>query len=157
MMVESRVGPSKSNTVWTTLPLAVRCSVTCKLNRPCNSSNTSNRWSDCENRAIVGLTSIAPRRNVIERASQFRQAISVAKEDTLLLQPTRVVARKGIEHSIELARALADKRCKLVISHATDDEGPEYAQHLDRFAQNMGVELIFAGDLIGADTVGNGE
>jgi glycosyltransferase involved in cell wall biosynthesis len=92
-----------------------------------------------------------------EKGRQFRRAIGVEPNETLLLQPTRVVARKGIEHSIELARALESRRCKLVISHAKEDEGPEYARHLVRFAKYMNVDLTFAGDLIGPDENGSSE
>ena len=86
-----------------------------------------------------------------ERREQFRDRLGVSSDETLLLQPTRVVARKGIEHSVELARALTNRRCKLVISHSTDDEGMNYLNHLKRFADHMGVEVIFAGDLVGSD------
>lgn len=83
------------------------------------------------------------------KAELFRQSLGIEKDETLLLQPTRVVARKGIEHSVELARALSERKCKLVVSHATDDEGLQYFHHLKRFAEYMGVELLFAGDLVG--------
>jgi glycosyltransferase involved in cell wall biosynthesis len=92
-----------------------------------------------------------------EKGAQFRQAIGVGSDETLLLQPTRAVARKGIEHSVELARALDGRRCRLVITHAKEDEGPEYFKHLIRFAQYMDVELTFAGDLVGPDKYNNGD
>lgn len=92
-----------------------------------------------------------------EKGRQFRQAIGVKSNETLLLQPTRVVARKGIEHSIELARALQHRQCRLVISHAKEDEGPQYAKHLVRLAEYMNVDLIFAGDLVGSDKNGRVE
>jgi glycosyltransferase involved in cell wall biosynthesis len=86
-----------------------------------------------------------------ERARRLRLCLGVATNETLLLQPTRVVARKGIEHSIELARALADRNCKLVITHDREDEGPDYAEHVARLAECCGVNLTFANELIGAD------
>ena len=46
---------------------------------------------------------------------------------TLLLQPTRVVQRKGIEHAIELVHRL-QRKAKLVISHASGDEGHDYGK-----------------------------
>lgn len=92
-----------------------------------------------------------------EKGHQFRRAMGIEPDETLLLQPTRVVARKGIEHSIELARALESRRCRLVISHAKEDEGPEYARHLVRFAEYMNVNLSFAGDLVGPDKNGSSE
>jgi glycosyltransferase involved in cell wall biosynthesis len=92
-----------------------------------------------------------------EKGHQFRRAMGIEPDETLLLQPTRVVARKGIEHSIELARALESRRCRLVISHAKEDEGPGYAKHLVRFAEYMNVNLTFAGDLVGSDMNGSSE
>ncbi len=77
-------------------------------------------------------------------ARQFRQAIGLDEDDILVLQPTRVVARKGIEHSIELVRRLQDQRVKLVISHAAGDEGTGYAQRIGEYAELLGVPIIRA-------------
>jgi len=75
---------------------------------------------------------------------QFRGEIGVADDDLLILQPTRVVERKGIEHAIELARRLAPDRAKLVITHASGDEGDAYAKRIREFAELLRVEVIFA-------------
>jgi len=75
---------------------------------------------------------------------QFRTEIGLDDDDLLILQPTRVVARKGIEHSIELARRLAPDRAKLVITHASGDEGDAYAKRIREFAALLNVEVIFA-------------
>ena len=72
-----------------------------------------------------------------------RQAFGIDPDDIMILQPTRVVQRKGIEHAIELVRELADPRCKLVISHEAGDEGFEYAEWLKEEAANHGVDLRF--------------
>lgn len=77
-------------------------------------------------------------------ARTFRSSIGVAADDLLILQPTRVVARKGIEHSIELVRRLQNPRCKLVITHGANDEGPAYLEQMRQFAELLGVEVIFA-------------
>jgi glycosyltransferase involved in cell wall biosynthesis len=55
-------------------------------------------------------------------AADVRQALGVADDELLILQPTRVVKRKGIEHAIELVNRLGMK-AKLIISHASGDEG----------------------------------
>ena len=68
----------------------------------------------------------------------------------LILQPTRVIQRKGIEHSIELLHRLNDKRCKLVIAHASGDEGDVYAKRVRNYADLLGVDVIFADRFIGA-------
>ena len=79
-----------------------------------------------------------------EYAREFRKEIGLSDNDVLVLQPTRVVARKGIEHSIELVRRLDRGHAKLVITHASGDEGDAYARRLREFAELMGVDLIFA-------------
>ncbi len=87
---------------------------------------------------------------------RFRSAIGVGEDDLLILQPTRVVARKGIEHSIELARRLSPDRAKLVITHASGDEGDAYAKRIREFAELLDVDLIFADKWI-SDQRGTGE
>jgi glycosyltransferase involved in cell wall biosynthesis len=77
-------------------------------------------------------------------ARQFRTAIGLGDGDLLILQPTRVVARKGIEHAIELVRRLAADNAKLVITHASGDEGDAYAQRIREFAGLLDVDVIFA-------------
>ena len=81
-------------------------------------------------------------------AADFRAAIGLRPDDILVLQPTRVVRRKGIEHSVELIRRLKDPRYRLVITHSALDEGPRYGDYLRQYADLMGVELIFADALI---------
>jgi glycosyltransferase involved in cell wall biosynthesis len=75
--------------------------------------------------------------------SALRESIGLGNDDIMILQPTRVVQRKGIEHAIELVKELGDPRCKLVISHAAGDEGLEYAEWLKEDARKMGVDLRF--------------
>jgi glycosyltransferase involved in cell wall biosynthesis len=82
-------------------------------------------------------------------SDQFRSAIGLADDDLLILQPTRVVARKGIEHSIELVQRLQDPRAKLVITHASGDEGDDYAQRIRDFSEMMKVEVLFVDRFIG--------
>lgn len=74
----------------------------------------------------------------------FRKTIGLSEDDVIILQPTRVVQRKGIEHSIELVKRLNDPRYKLVITHGEDDEGPEYGRRIRQFAELLGVEIVFA-------------
>jgi glycosyltransferase involved in cell wall biosynthesis len=79
----------------------------------------------------------------------FREDIGLKDDDILILQPTRIVQRKGIETSIELVRRLDDPRCKLVITHSAGDEGVAYARRLHSYAALMGVEIIYADQWIG--------
>jgi len=75
--------------------------------------------------------------------TDVRGLLELEPSDIMILQPTRVVQRKGIEHAIELVRRLDDLRCKLVISHEAGDEGFEYAEWLKEDAQSQGVDLRF--------------
>jgi glycosyltransferase involved in cell wall biosynthesis len=76
-------------------------------------------------------------------AKSFRNAVGLQEEDLMVLQPTRVVARKGIEHAVELVKRLDRKNAKLVISHASGDEGDVYRQRIEDYAKLMDVELLF--------------
>ncbi len=75
--------------------------------------------------------------------SDFRKRIGVESDDILILQPTRVVPRKGIEHAIALVAQLRNPKCKLIVSHETGDEGLEYHDALMELAQQSGVEVKF--------------
>ena len=76
-----------------------------------------------------------------------REALSVAPDEYFLLQPTRVVPRKGIEHAIELTRRLGLK-ARLVISHASGDEGYEYEHRLKDYAKLMDIHVNFEAEII---------
>jgi len=79
----------------------------------------------------------------------LRKEIGLGEDDWLILQPTRVVARKGIEHAIELVRRLNDTRAKLVISHPAGDEGNAYAQLLQERIADAKIDVRFIADRVG--------
>jgi mannosylglucosylglycerate synthase len=78
-----------------------------------------------------------------------RREIGLADTDWFILQPTRVVARKGIEHAIELVRRLNDPRAKLVISHPAGDEGNAYMQMLRDRIEDAKIDVRFIADRVG--------
>lgn len=78
-----------------------------------------------------------------------RQEIGLADDDVMILQPTRVVPRKGIEHAISLIAQLDNPRYKLVISHEAGDEGLGYRDFLRDFAHDVNVDLRFIDTRIG--------
>ncbi|MEE8397909.1 MAG: glycosyltransferase family 4 protein [Desulfobacterales bacterium] len=71
----------------------------------------------------------------------FRESIGLEPNDRMILQPTRIVRRKGIEHAIELLKELKDPLNKLVVSHEAGDEGFEYAEWLKDYACEHSVDL----------------
>jgi len=77
-----------------------------------------------------------------------RADLGVGSGELLLLQPTRVIQRKGIEQAIEFARRLG-RPARLVVSHASGDEGPEYEVRIREFADLLGVGIRFESELVG--------
>lgn len=76
-----------------------------------------------------------------DEVNRFRQVIGLAPDDLMVLQPTRLIKRKGIEHVFELVKALDNPSCKLVISHEDGDEGVGYGEWLQSAARANGVDL----------------
>jgi len=113
----------------------------------------------CELRARRGVDSIVLP-NIMDftagppgrasRSGELRAELGFDEDDVVLLQSTRVVPRKGIEHTIELARRLAERarprRVRILISHHVGDEGTEYFARLRRVAEQVGVEMTMACD-----------
>ncbi len=90
-----------------------------------------------------------PSNGIDDYNADLRREIGLRDDDWFILQPTRVVARKGIEHAIELVRRLADPRAKLVLSHPGGDEGGAYLAMLrDRIA-DAGISVVFMDERVG--------
>jgi len=81
--------------------------------------------------------------------ADLRREIGLRDDDWLILQPTRVVQRKGIEHAIELVRRLKDPRAKLVISHPAGDEGNAYLAMLKDRIADAGIDVRIIADRVG--------
>ena len=77
----------------------------------------------------------------VKRTEAFRESIGLKTDDKMILQPTRIIRRKGIEQAIELVKELKDPRYKLFVSHEAGDEGFEYAQWLKEYALEHQVDL----------------
>lgn len=84
-------------------------------------------------------------------ARSFREEFGIAEDETLVLQPTRIVSRKGIHHAIDLVARLQDlgRKICLVISHNAGDEGLEYLESLRSDAERSGIRLLCIGDRVG--------
>ncbi len=82
-----------------------------------------------------------------EYTFDVRRSLGIEDDELFILQPTRVVQRKGIEHAIELAHRLG-RKAKLVISHASGDEGWDYEQRLKEYSKLMNVNTIFVSEII---------
>ena len=80
-------------------------------------------------------------------SSDVREAFDIKNNELFILQPTRVVKRKGIEHAIELVSRLGMK-AKLIISHASGDEGYDYEKRVRDYSSIMNVNTLFVSDVI---------
>src|SRR6185295_17113383 len=80
--------------------------------------------------------------------ADLRREIGLREDDLFILQPTRVVGRKGIEHAIELVRQLKDPRAKLVISHPAGDEGDDYMKLLKERIADAQIDVRFVADRV---------
>jgi hypothetical protein len=77
----------------------------------------------------------------LNQARKWRADIGLNDDDIMILNPTRIIDRKGIEYAIELVKGLKDSRYKLVISHESGDEGFEYTKWLESNALLHRVDL----------------
>ncbi len=91
--------------------------------------------------------------------ADLRSSLGLGDEHLFILQPTRVVPRKGIELAIELVRRLREpgrrpqlrgKEPVLVITHPAGDEGLEYLERIRAQAQAVGVPLLYAAERFAA-------
>ncbi len=83
-----------------------------------------------------------------EYAQSAREDLGLAPDQYLILQPTRIIQRKGIEHAIELTRRLG-LPAELVISHAAGDEGTSYEKRVREFAAMLNVTVNFESAIVG--------
>lgn len=85
-----------------------------------------------------------------EYATNLRAEFGIDEKDAFILQPTRIVARKGIENSVELVHRL-ERPGKLVISHAAGDENRQYEKRLRTYSRFLDVDTLFMSDRIGEE------
>lgn len=85
-----------------------------------------------------------------EYAQSAREDLGLAPDQYLILQPTRIIQRKGIEHAIELVRRLG-LPAELVISHAAEDEGTDYEKRVREFAALLNVTVNFESKIVGPE------
>jgi len=91
-----------------------------------------------------------------EYARGARADLGVKADEYMILQPTRIIPRKGIEHAIELTRRLGVP-ATLVISHAADDESGDYTERVREFAHLLDVNVRFESEIVGATRATTGD
>jgi glycosyltransferase involved in cell wall biosynthesis len=88
---------------------------------------------------------------------QFRKEMGFGADDVIILQPTRVVHRKGIEQAIDLVELLKVPNARLLVSHAAGDEGDAYPAWVERWAAHQGVHLHFIRNRLPQPAIEQGE
>jgi len=79
--------------------------------------------------------------------ADFRAAIGLSEDDFLILEPVRIIRRKGIELAIEALRRLDDPRCKFILTHG-DDLEEDYLAELQAQADAANVDMRLVTDQI---------
>ena len=108
-----------------------------------------------------------PPPNLDDYNRDFRQALGLASSAPLIVQPTRVIRRKGIELAVELVSRLGFSRPapsvpaplvqadhggpgkRLFVTHSAGDEGLAYWHWVEREARMMGVSLELIDSITG--------
>ena len=94
-----------------------------------------------------------PKRSATIRR-RLRHELGMNEHGLLVVQPTRVVPRKGIELAIELVGRLGDPDAVLLITSPAGDEGLDYLVSLELLAERAGVRLRYAADRFVPDLEG---
>lgn len=87
---------------------------------------------------------------------EVRAYLGFKPDDIIILQPTRIVPRKGIEHAISIVAKLKNPKCKLVVTHESGDEGSSYITALQEMAAEAAVDLKVISTQIRGTYEGNG-
>jgi len=93
-----------------------------------------------------------------EYNTRFREELGFAKDDLLIVQPTRIVRRKRIEDSVELVGRFAKKfpeykeRIRFVISlYQGDEPDVHYIDEIRELAEQHGISLHLISDRVAAE------
>jgi glycosyltransferase involved in cell wall biosynthesis len=84
---------------------------------------------------------------------KLRTELGLTDKDYFILQPTRVIQRKGIELALELVNRLELPNAHLIITHQSQDEGLDYWRWLRREATKMNVDLQLVDHLIASTRI----
>ena len=85
---------------------------------------------------------------------EMRTELGMGETGYLIVQPTRVIPRKGIELTIDLAGRLGDPEAVVLITSPAGDEGLDYLISLERRAERAQVNLRYAADRFAPDLEG---
>jgi glycosyltransferase involved in cell wall biosynthesis len=87
-----------------------------------------------------------PPPDAASRRRALRAELDLDHDGLLVVQPTRVVPRKGIELAIEMVARLAHPNAILLITSPAGDEGFEYLVRLEQLAHSLGVDMRYGAE-----------
>jgi glycosyltransferase involved in cell wall biosynthesis len=103
------------------------------------------------NTVIPNVYDYAHPPQLASQAQSLRMEVGLKGDDLFVLQPTRVVPRKGIERAIDIVKNLQPDNPLLVISHASGDEGDEYPNRIKEYANSINVDIAWIDHLVSED------
>lgn len=106
---------------------------------------TGESWTMIPN--ILDFKTLPPK--IDDYNKDFRKEIGLGEDALYVLQPTRVVSRKGIETAAEIVKRLDYPKASLVITHEAGDEGWDYLMRIEEFVAFIGIDLKLVSDKIG--------
>ncbi len=87
-------------------------------------------------------------KNMGDNYKSIKGSLGIYDEDLLFLQPTRIIARKNIERSIELTEKLSrkmERKIYLFISGKSEKNEIEYFNYIINLARAKAINLILSG------------
>ena len=80
--------------------------------------------------------------------ASLRADLGLREDDTLLMQVTRIVRRKGIETAIRLVSQLADPGVRLLVTGTARDDDSGYLDEIETLVRDKGLDdqVLFCGE-----------
>lgn len=112
------------------------------------------RWTGIDSTVIENAVDFSKLARPDAFNKNFRKDLGIRQNQLLLLQPTRILERKRIERSIELASQInsafkkKDKCVLVVTGPASGPESKDYFEFLVKKTRELAVDVIFASDQV---------
>ena len=112
------------------------------------------RWTGVESTVIENAVDFSSLANPDSYNSDFRKEFNIKRGQLILLQPTRILERKRIERTIQLAVEINNafkkkNKCVVIVTGPTaDSESKQYFEFLVKQARELEVDVIFASDRV---------
>ena len=112
------------------------------------------RWTGVDSIVIENAVDVSSLATPDSYNEDFRKEFNIKRGQLILLQPTRILERKRIERTIQLAAEInkafkkKNKSVVLVTGPTADSESKQYFEFLVKQARELDVDVVFASDRI---------